>query len=240
MANLNRLINPALSTISKVIKRYKILEKNSGVVVGVSGGSDSLVLLYLLNEYNKKFNQKWELYACHIHPDFPNWNTAFVGKYCAELEIPCKIIRIKIDSRLKSVEKKCFFCSRQRRRALLEYAESLNIFKVALAHHLEDVVETFLLNIIYNGEISTFIPAQFLIRGRFLFVRPIYYLDKKYINIIARALNLPEDINKCPYYQNSKRHKIRNFLNEISAEYPYVFNSIFNGIFNIKRSHLPV
>ncbi|MEO0122615.1 MAG: ATP-binding protein [candidate division WOR-3 bacterium] len=239
MANLSRIINPALSSINKVIKRYKILEKNSGLVVGVSGGSDSLVLLYLLCEYNEKFNQNYEIYACHIRPDFPDWNTGFIENYCKWLEIPCKIINIKIDSRLQSVEKKCFFCSRQRRRKLLEYAESLNIFKVALAHHLEDVVETFLLNVIYNGEISTIVPSQSVIQGRFSFVRPIYYLDKKIIDSIARVLNIPVNLNKCPYYQISKRQKIRNFLNDISIEYPEVYNSIFNGIMNIKRPYLP-
>ncbi len=208
--------------------------------MGVSGGSDSVVLLYLLCEYNKKFNQNWEIYACHIRPDFSEWNTEFVENYCKWLRIPCKIIEIKIDSRLKTVEKKCFFCSRQRRRRLLEYAESLNIFKVALAHHLEDVVETFLLNIIYNGEISTFIPAQPVIQGRFLFIRPLYYLDKKIIQTIAQALKIPENINKCPYFKDSKREKIRNLLKDVMVEYPDVYKSIFNGIFNIKRGYLPI
>ncbi|MEO0206130.1 MAG: ATP-binding protein, partial [candidate division WOR-3 bacterium] len=154
----SRPVNRSLSAISKVTKRFNFLNKNSGVVVGVSGGPDSLALLFLLNEYNKKFKQNWEIYACHINPNFPDWNTDFVEEFCRKLEIPCKIINTGINVRLKSLEKKCFFCARERRRRLLEYAESLNIFQVALAHHLEDVVETFILNIIYNGEISTFVP----------------------------------------------------------------------------------
>jgi tRNA 2-thiocytidine biosynthesis protein TtcA len=240
LATVSRLINPALSSINKVIKRYKILEKNSGVVVGVSGGADSLILLFLLNEYNNKFKKDWEIYACHIQPDFPNWNSIFIEEFCKRLNIPLKIIKINIDNRLKTVEKRCFFCARERRRRLLEYAESLDIFKVALAHHLEDVVETFLLNIIYNGEISTFVPAQSVIQGRFLFIRPLYYLDKKNIQTIARTLRIPENINKCPYFKESKRERIRNFLNEVSKEYPDVYKSIFNGIFNLKKGYLPL
>ncbi|MCX7995064.1 MAG: hypothetical protein N3A65_04765 [candidate division WOR-3 bacterium] len=239
MPAIKGLINPCFSAISRVIHRYKILEKNSGVVVGVSGGTDSLVLLFLLDEYNKKFKLNWEIKPCHIRPDFPGWNTDFIEEYCRKLGFDCKIIKIEIDGRLVSSDKKCFLCARERRRRLLEYADSLNIFKVALAHHLEDVVETFLLNIIYNGEISTFTPAQPVIQGRFLFIRPLYFLEKKHIVNIARALNLPENINKCPYYQLSKREKIRNFLKEISAEYREVYNSIFSGIFNIKKTYLP-
>lgn len=239
MASLNRIINPALSSIGKVIKRYKILEKNSGVVVGVSGGSDSLVLLFLLNEYNIKFRQNWNIYPCHINPDFPDWDTEFVKNYCEKLGLPCKVIKININRRLESVEKKCFFCARERRRRILEYAESLDIFKVALAHHLEDVVETLLLNIIYNGEISTFVPLQSVIQGRFLFIRPLYYLDKKNIQTIARAIKIPENINKCPYFQDSKRQVVRDFLNKISVEYPDVYKSIFNGVRNIKKNYLP-
>ncbi|MGB9721267.1 MAG: tRNA lysidine(34) synthetase [bacterium] len=236
----SRLLNPSLSAISKVTKHFNFLNKSSGVVVGVSGGPDSLTLLFLLSEYNKKFQQNWEIYACHINPEFPDWNIDFIQEFCRNLKIPCKIINTRINARLKTLEKKCFFCARERRRRLLEYAESLNIFQVALAHHLEDVVETFILNIIYNGEISTFVPKQSVIHGRFSFIRPLYYLDKKNILMIARALQIPEEINKCPYYQISKRQSIRNFLNNVSAEYPDVYKGIFNGIRNIKTPYLPM
>jgi tRNA(Ile)-lysidine synthetase-like protein len=235
----SRLINPALSAIKKVIKRFNILEKNCGVVAGLSGGTDSLVLLYLLNEYNKKFQQHWDIYACHIDQGFPDWNTDFVEEFCRKFEIPYKIIKTNTSTRLKTLGKKCFFCARERRRRLLEYAESLNVFQVALAHHLEDVVETFLLNIVYNGEISTFVPKQSVIQGRFSFIRPIYFLDKKEIQSIARLLRIPDNMNRCPYYQDSKRQRIRDFLTEILSEYPDAYRSIFNGIFNIKRGYLP-
>lgn len=240
LAQISQLLNPSLSAISKVIRLYNFLKKNSGVVVGISGGIDSLTLLFLLNEYNKKFSQNWEIYACHINLNFPDWKTEFIEDFCRRLSIPCKIIKMTMNNHLKSVDKKCFFCSRQRRRRLLEYADSLNIFQVALAHHLEDVVETLLLNIIYNGEISTFTPAQPVISGRFLFIRPIYYLDKKNIQKIAQALKIPENVNKCPYFHDSKRERIRNFLKDISYEYTNVYRSIFNGVFNIKRGYLPL
>ncbi len=239
MAKPLKLIKSAFSSVSKVINRFNILGKNSDVVVGISGGIDSLALLFLLKKYNDHFQQHWNIYACHIDPGFSGWDTTIIEDFCKGLDIPCKIVKTNINKRLQLVEKKCFFCARERRRKLLEYAESLNIFQVALAHHREDVVETFLLNIIYNGEISTLVPRQSVIQGRFSFIRPIYYLDKKEIRKIAQILKIPENVNKCPYYQISKRQTIRNFLNEIALEYPDVYNSIFNGIKNIKPSYLP-
>ncbi|MGQ9464928.1 MAG: tRNA lysidine(34) synthetase [bacterium] len=239
MAKTIKSIRSAFSLVSKVIRRFDILKANTGVVVGISGGIDSLVLLFLLKEYNNHFQQHWDIYACHIDPGFPGWNTDAIEDFCKKLEIPYKIIKIHINKHLQSVEKKCFFCARERRRRLLEYAESLNVFQVALAHHLEDVAETFLLNIIYNGEVSAIVPRQPVIQGRFSFIRPIYYLSKKEIQKIAHVSKFPDVVNNCPYYQISKRQKIKNFLNEIALEYPGVYNSIFNGIRNIKIPYLP-
>lgn len=239
MTKTLKLIKPAFPSVKKVINRYNILGKNSDVVVGISGGVDSMVLLFILKEYNHHFQQGWNIYACHIDPGFSEWNTNIIEDFCTGLEIPYKIVKTNINKRLQRVEKKCFFCARERRHKLLEYADSLNVFQIALAHHREDVVETFLLNIIYNGEISTIVPRQSVIQGRFSFIRPIYYFNKKEIQKIARFLKIPENVNNCPYYQISKRQTIRNFLNEIALEYPDTYNSIFNGIKNIKTSYLP-
>ncbi len=240
MEKISRLIRKSLSEIQRVVKRYSLLGKNASVVVAVSGGVDSLVLLYLLSEYNIKYAQKWDIYACHVDPGFTNWNSQNVAKFCREINVEYQIIKTNIESRIKVLKKKCFFCARERRRRLLEYAESINTFQVALGHHMEDVVETFLLNVIYNGEISTFVPNQSVIHGRFHFVRPLYYFNRKVIEKIGRTLGLPENSNVCPYFQTSKRQKIREFLGGISDEYPEVYQSIFSGIGNIKRSYLPM
>ncbi len=240
MEKISPLIKRSFSEIRRVTKHYGILGKNSSVVVAVSGGVDSYVLLYLLSQYNIRYSQKWDIYACHVDPGFTGWDSQNIAKFCRDINVECQIIKTNIDTRIKVLKKKCFFCARERRRKLLEYAESVNTFQIALGHHMEDVVETFLLNIIYNGEISTFVPVQSVIHGRFYFIRPLYYLNRKTIQKIGRTIGIPENTNLCPYYHLSKRQRIRDFLSEISNEYPEVYQSIFNGIRNIKRTYLPL
>jgi tRNA 2-thiocytidine biosynthesis protein TtcA len=239
LAEASRLVNSNLAAFKRTIDKYEFLEYNSRAVVGISGGVDSLVLLFLLAQYNEKYRQGWEIHPCHVDPRFAGWDTAFIEEYCKTLGMPCKIIRTGIGQKLMDQDRKCFVCSRERRRRLLEFADSLNIFQIVLAHNLEDVVETFILNIVYNGVISAFVPRQPVIRGRFCFVRPLYFLSKKKVLAIARSLGIPENRNSCPYAAGSKREKIRDFLKGVKEEYPEVYTSIFRGMLNVKTEYLP-
>ena len=134
---------------------------------------------------------------------------------------------------------RCYPCSRERRKTLLEVADQQSIFQIALAHHTQDAVETLFLNMIYNGELSTLIPKQSVIQGRYFFVRPLYYLSKEQILNIANALGLSKQRNICPYYKDSKREMIRNFLDKIKKDNPDVYKNIFRAIFHLKKTYLP-
>jgi len=234
-----RLINSCLSLVRQAIQRHGFLEKNSRVLVSVSGGIDSLVLLLLLLEYNLRFNQKWEIHACHINPQFPEWRVENLTKLFKKNTVPYTIVKININKKIKNVKKKCYPCARERRKKLLEVADKLGFFQIAFAHHKQDVAETILLNMIYNGEISTLVPKQSMIQGRFFFIRPLYYFDKQNIQAIAKIYNLPDISSTCPYYEDSKREMVRNFLEKIKEENPDVFKNIFRSIFHIKKTYMP-
>jgi tRNA 2-thiocytidine biosynthesis protein TtcA len=227
------------SLLRRALNKYQLLEKNSRVLVGLSGGEDSLTLISLLHYYNRAYGQNWEIRAAHIDPQFPGWDPARVEEFCARLGIPCTICRTDIHRKIKKLEKRCFFCSRERRRRLLEIAEDHNIFKVALAHHQEDVGETLLLNLLYNGEVAAFLPKQSVIHGRFHFIRPLYFFEKSDIREFARAMSFPADKNVCPYDRESKRDMVRNFLTGLRHENPAVRRNLFNALFNIKKAYLP-
>jgi tRNA 2-thiocytidine biosynthesis protein TtcA len=216
-----------------------LLDKNSRVLVGVSGGADSLALLYILDLYNRRFGLNWEIQAAHVDPQFPGWDTTAVREFCAKIGIPCTLVGVPIDRKIRKLDNRCFFCSRERRRRLLEVAEDQNIFNVALAHHQEDVAETLLLNLLYNGEIAVFLPKQSVIHGRFHFIRPLYFFEKDDIEDLGKAMDFPADRNSCPYSRESKREKVRGFLSDQGKTHPATYRNIFNALFNIKRSYLP-
>lgn len=223
----------------QVITRYGFLEKNSRVLVGISGGVDSLILVLLLLEYNKRFNQKWEIHACHIHPGFPGWNAGRLKKFFIKNNISYTIVKTEINKKVAGLANKCCPCARERRRKLLEIADKRGIFQIALAHHKQDVAETIFLNMIYNGEISTLVPKQSIIQGRFFFIRPLYNLDKEMIESIARIYGIPRRHNICPFYRTSKREVVRRFLMRIQKENPHVYKNIFRSIFHIKNTYMP-
>jgi tRNA 2-thiocytidine biosynthesis protein TtcA len=234
-----KLITAGLMLMRHAIRRHGFLDKNSRVLVGISGGVDSLVLLSLLVEYNKHYQQGWEIHACHIHPQFPQWNVPIVEKFFKKCTVPYTIVTIDINKNIKQRTHKCYICSRERRRKLLEVADNLNTFQIALAHHKEDVAETILLNMVYNAEISTLVPKQSVIQGRFFFIRPLYYFEKETINKIAQIFNLPQNKNICPYFEESKREIVREFLAKLQRDNPDVYKNIFRSIFTIKNSYMP-
>jgi tRNA 2-thiocytidine biosynthesis protein TtcA len=237
--NSGAILKAGLSSIRFTVRRHSILEKHTSVLVGISGGIDSLVLLFLLLKYNEKYKQKWDIKACHIDAGFPGWNPVSLEEYLAAHNVQTIVVKTNIYKRTQRVQDKCFFCSRDRRKKLMEIAEELDIFNIALAHHQEDAVETLLLNMLYTGRMATLLPKQPIVRGRFFFLRPLYYLDKKTILEIANAFGLESLGRFCPFYQNSRRELIRNLLNTIKEKNPDIYTNIFHSMFNINKPYMP-
>jgi tRNA 2-thiocytidine biosynthesis protein TtcA len=232
-------VKSGLSSIRYAIRHHSLLEKHTSILVGISGGIDSLVLLFLLHKYKDIYRQMWEIKACHIDKGFPAHRSADLEEYLSARGIALTVVKTGIYTRTRRSDDKCFFCSRARRQKLMEYAEDFNINNIALAHHQEDVAETLLLNMLYAGRTSTLLPIQPIAHGRFNFVRPLYYLDKTTILDIARAFDLKSQANSCPYYKESRRELIREKLNDIKERNPDVYTNVFHSIFNIKKTYMP-
>ena len=232
-------IRQGLTSVRYALRQHSLLEKYTSVLVGLSGGIDSLVLLFLLFVYKETFQQHWNIKAAHIDLGFPLWNPSDLQELLSQYNIRCIIAKTNIYNRLSKIQDKCFFCSRARREKLMNIAEKYNIFNVALAHHQEDVAETLLLNMFHSGRISTLLPKQGVIHGRFFVVRPLYYMDKEAIQKIGHAFGLKTLHNSCPFYHASRRESVRNLLEEIRKENPDIYANLFGSIFNIKRSYMP-
>ncbi len=230
----------ACNLIKKVIDKFDILPRHADVLVGLSGGVDSIVLLEILHRYNEKFTRDWSLRGVHIHPGFPGWRITNLERFLKKRKYEYEVITAPIQAKLETVDKNpCFFCARQRRRALVEYAEARAINTVAVAHHREDVAETLLLNLCFSRRFSTMVPKQSILQGRFFLIRPLYFFDKQQIADFARLNNLPVIHNNCPYAKSSTREEVRRLLKRLSRKDPRVIDNIFHGINNVKTAYLP-
>ncbi|MBN2621705.1 hypothetical protein JXB22_11540 [candidate division WOR-3 bacterium] len=232
-------INEGLALIRRTKERYGFLEKHARVLIGISGGVDSAALIALLHEYNERYAQGWFLHACHVSTDIPGYEPTSIIPLVESFKVPYTIKKGRIPGSASEKLSICYRCARQRRQKLLEVADSMNIQQIALAHHKQDVAETFLLNIMYNGEISTLLPKQSVIQGRYFFIRPLYGFEKKSINMITSIYNLRVNRAVCPYFKASKRNNVRTFLEQCQKKNPDVYKNIFRALAHVKRAYLP-
>ncbi|OYD16064.1 tRNA lysidine(34) synthetase TilS [candidate division WOR-3 bacterium JGI_Cruoil_03_51_56] len=222
------------------LDRFRLIDEGEKVIVGVSGGPDSLCLLQLLNYHNKRFRKNWYLQAVHIDPGFEAWNAQRVKNACLRIGVDCIIKKIDVPAKLKATKTdSCFFCARERRKALFETASEFGCRKVALAHHLEDVNETFLMNLIFASSGSTFVPSQELFKGGIIVIRPLYYIDKTMITNYLKQARIRSVCNHCPYERTGSRLMIRRFLERLYKKDSRTRTNIFWGLSNLKPEYLP-
>lgn len=201
----------------------------------MSGGMDSSVLAWLLAAANHRFDCDWDILACHVDQGFDRGNAEAVRVFCRKLAIPCIVVQA---GAVPGRKNRCFECSRRRRQRLLEIAERTDRFTIALAHRQEDVAETLLLNILFNGEIAACAPRQGLVHGRYAIIRPLYYFPRKTVAALGRMLGL-SSAPACPHEKGSRRELVRGLLARVRAEYPDVYRSVFESLRRVKTMYLP-
>ena len=228
-----------ISATVKAIKKYNMIANGDKIAVGVSGGKDSLILLQALSEYKKFNGVNFELIAITI--DQTNGETDFepVKNFCKSLNVEYYIFKTDIfDIIFKERQEKnpCSLCAKLRRGYLNSKAKELGCNKVALAHHVDDYLETFFLSLFYEGRISSFAPVTYLSNTDITAIRPLIFVEEK--DIINQSKNLPIITNICPANHKTKREEIKNFINEIELKFPNSKKQIKNALFNPERINL--
>src|SRR4030042_347645 len=167
--------------IGKAIIDYNMLSDGDKIAVAVSGGKDSLTLLRVLNDRRKFVPIKYELLAVHVDMGYPCQHPKILGEYFTNLGIKYHIEKIDILKGKTRKDISCFWCAWNRRKALFEAANKFGCTKVALGHHKDDIIETILLNMFFQGEISAMSPRQELFKGKIVIIRPLAYVDEDMI-----------------------------------------------------------
>ena len=187
--------------MGKALHRYQMISDGDRIIVGVSGGADSLTLLWMLNERLKRVPINYELFAVYIDPGYEGGFGESLAWYGDRWGIPIRSEYTDYGLVAHSPvnrENPCFLCSRLRRKRLFEIADELGCNKLALGHNKDDIIETLFMNICYSGEISTMVPVQPFFGGEFTVIRPLAYVEKKTIRRFAAEQTFPEFINPCP------------------------------------------
>jgi tRNA 2-thiocytidine biosynthesis protein TtcA len=228
------------SLVGKAIHRYGLIQEGDRILVGVSGGKDSLTLLHLLKERLKRVPIHYELIPVHIDLGFSSGRLEILKDYFERQGLSYHLELTDIGRRANSPENRenpCFLCSWERRKRIFQLANRLKCNKVALGHHKDDIIETLLINIFYSGEISTMLPLQSLFKGRITLIRPLSLVEEKKIERFARAMDLPFGSSGCPSSGRTKRKEVKEIIEALSRKNHRVKGNIFRSLSNIKLDY---
>ena len=236
---MDKALNDFTGIIRRAVDDYNMIEEGDKIAVGVSGGKDSMLLLLALNHLKKYYPKQFELEAITIELGFDGMDFDPVAKMCDELGI--YYTRVKTDIKevvfdIRKEENPCSLCAKMRRGALNDAIKQRGINKLALGHHFDDAVETFMMSLLMEGRLNCFRPVTFLDRSGVTQIRPLIYAGEMKISNLAEELNVPIVENPCPQDKASKRYDIKMLLKTMSADYPDMKSKIFGAM---QRMPLP-
>jgi len=228
--------------VGKAIHSRGMLAEGDRVLVAVSGGKDSLALLWLLRERLRRIPIRYDIVAVHADPGFGGDSAGRMAAFFEEHGFFYRVIRGDFGPRAHGPENRenpCFLCSRMRRKALFEAARDLGCNKIAFGHHKDDVIETLFLNLFYGGSISTMKPVQAFFGGRITAVRPLYLVDESVVARYGRDMGWPEIDLGCPTAGRSKRTEVKEMLEALYRTNRKIKGNIFHALQNVREDYLP-
>ena len=212
---------------------YRMIEPNDRIAVGVSGGKDSVTLLYLLAALREYYPEPFELTAITIDMGLPGMDFSPIEALCARLNVPYRMVKTEIGPIIFDYRKEknpCSMCAKMRRGALNQALLAQGFHKVALGHHYDDAVETFLMSLIFEGRLSCFQPVTYLDRTGVTQIRPMLYLTEGMIRNFVEREQLPVVHNVCPADKHTKREEIKQLIVRLQQDYPDLKTRIFGAL----------
>ncbi len=225
----------------KALHKYNMISDGDRIAVGLSGGKDSLVLMWFLKERLSRIPISYELSAVYIDPGFEGGFADSLKTYSQKMGYKIRIEMTDYGIQGHSStnrENPCFLCSRLRRKRIFEIADELGCNKIALGHHKDDIIETLFLNIFYAGEISTMMPYQSFFQDKLTVIRPLAFADEDIIRKFAKSEGFPEFVNACPTAKVSKRQEIKTLLNQLYKSNRKIKGNIFRAMSHVKTDYL--
>ncbi|MDA3958814.1 ATP-binding protein [Oceanispirochaeta sp.] len=228
--------------IDKAIFRFKLIEPGDKILLAVSGGKDSLAMSYFMGHKQEGFPIPFELGAVHIEGDFPGCGKSPVmAQLMEEWGVPFETVKVPIMARLKPGKSmNCYWCSTQRRMELMRYAGENGYNKIALGHHMDDILETFFMNMMHKSELSTMLPKLKYDKYPFTVIRPLAYVKEQEIIDFSIKKDLLKAAAVCQFGTTSTRLDARRVIEAIAAEEgSSVKDNIFEAMCNPVHRYMP-
>lgn len=231
-----------LSEVRKAVDDYHMIAEGDKIAVGISGGKDSLTLLYALSSLRRFYPHPFELVAVTVDLGFANLDLTEIKKLCEKLEVPYTVVKTQIGQIVfeqRQENNPCALCAKMRKGALNEAMKQLGCNKIAYAHHMDDVVETMMLSLLYEGRFHTFSPVTYLDDTGLTVIRPLIYMKEADVIGFVRKYEVPVVKSPCPADGHTKREYVKQLLKQLNTENPGVkqrmFTAIQNGCDNLKE-----
>ena len=221
-----------IGLVRRCVEDYNMIEAGDKIAVGVSGGKDSLALLVFLAELRKYNHKPFTLEAITIDMGL-GIDYSGIQKLCDELDVPYTIVNTEIAPIIFDYRKEknpCSMCSKMRRGALNQALLDRGCNKLALGHHYDDAVETFMMSLLFEGRISCFQPVTDLDRTGVIQIRPMLYIHEKTVDNFASRMELPVVENRCPVDKQTKREEVKKLIYDLSQTYPDLKERVFGAM----------
>lgn len=228
-------LQQVLSIVRKAIDDYHMIEENDKIAIGISGGKDSLTLLYALHGLKRFYPKKFQIHAVTVDLGFDNLNLERIKELCASLDVEYTIVKTDIAKIIFNDRKEsnpCSLCAKMRKGALNQAIKEVGCNKIAYAHHKDDVVETMLMSLIFEGRFHTFSPVTYLDRTVLTVIRPLMYMNESDVIGFVHKYDVPVVKSPCPVDGYTKREYCKNLLRTLNIENPGVKERMFTAIQN--------
>lgn len=238
--NHGRILNSFYAKLGALIHKYSLISDGDKILIGVSGGIDSMSLLSGLATRREHSKAQYTLTACYIDVENLEYeiDTEWLKHYCEGLNVNLIIENINVDFSDYEDRGKCYACSRDKRRALFDIANSGSFNKIALGHHMDDAIETLLLNMFCHSQISSLPASLSMFNGKVSLIRPLIEFSKHEITEISESLQIKKLKTDCPYEYKTFRRKAADIIEYIEDEFGYSRKNIFDSMGNIKFDYL--
>jgi tRNA(Ile)-lysidine synthetase-like protein len=237
----NKLFDKLCKKVGYTLGKYQLIEPNDNIMVGVSGGKDSLFLLEALANRKKHLPFPVKIMASHIHVKEIGYKISkeYLEELCQHLGVPYYYDEISVDVNADPKKAPCFVCSWHRRKRLFELTKELNCCKLALGHHMDDALETLMMNMIYHGSISSMPASLKMFGGRMNLIRPLIELTNNEMIEMSRIRKYPKLKDECPYGDKTKRGKVRKLIEDMSEINKNARKNMFRSMDNLFAEYLP-